>query len=143
MTGDTRVASTGRVGIFWGIRSSASASKKFVIVTDETTLDSAEPYDKFLTHPRGHYDVWETWQRLGVSGLKRRRLPEAIAWREYEDFPRGRIVFDTQAARFTVYADKRLQNEEAMSDILATFGLTDASYVIESDAHYRSRPIYG
>lgn len=60
----------------------------------------AEPYGDFLTHSQGHFEVWEGWQRLGPAGLARRGLPAAIACREYDEFPRGRIVFSKARAAF-------------------------------------------
>lgn len=50
-----------------------------MLVTDLTPLAEAEPYGAFLTHPRGHYEVWEGWRRLGPAGLARRGLPVLVA----------------------------------------------------------------
>ena len=70
------------------------AGGPLLLVTDHTSLAEAERYGDFLTHLRGHHDVWKRWRRLGPAGLARRGLPAAIAWHEYEHFPRGRVVFD-------------------------------------------------
>lgn len=91
------------VGIFWGIPDGSAPNR--VLVINATPLSRAEPYGAALTHPRGHYDVWEAWQGLGVAGHKRRGLPAAIVWSEYEQHPRGRIVYDTATRVFTIYAD--------------------------------------
>jgi hypothetical protein len=90
------------VGIFWGIPD----GQTYTLVLDRTPLSEAEPYGEALTHPRGHYEVWEQWRRLGPAGLARRNLPTAIVWHEYEHFPRGRVVYRIREQHFIVYADR-------------------------------------
>lgn len=92
------------VGIVWGVRDGDGPLR---LAIDSTPLVTAEPYGDFLTHPRGHHEVWEGWRRLGPAGLARRGLPAAIAWHEYEHFPRGWVVFDTRSSRFTLYTDRK------------------------------------
>jgi hypothetical protein len=121
------------VGIFWWAPEGPG-----VLVTDRTPLTEAEPYGDFLTHPAGHFEVWEDWRRLGVLGLRRRRLPPAIASTEYETFPRGRIVFHGPTQTFWIYADGRLQVPAVIKEIKAAFGLNDANSVVKSDSHYRT-----
>jgi hypothetical protein len=105
---------TGSLGIFWGI---PNTDYSWCILTDKTSLAEAEPYGDFLTHPRGHYDVWSEWQKLNATALAKRAIPEAVAFHEYEDFPRGRIVYHVKTRQFIIYADRRLQRPDAMSDI--------------------------
>ncbi len=123
------------VGIVWGVR---DVSGPLLLLTDRTSLGEAERYGNFLTHPRGHHDVWERWRRLGPAGLARRGLPAAIAWHEYEHFPRGRVVFDTTTDRFTLYADRRLQAPPTLPRVLRAFGLDPARCTVRSDPHYRT-----
>lgn len=123
-----------KVGIFWGVPRGAG----FTLVTDATPLAAAEPYGDLLTHSRGHYEVWEAWRRLGGGGLARRGLPGVIALSEYEAFPRGRIVYDTEAETFTIYADRKLQTAAFLGELVRAFGLGDRRRVVRSDAHYRS-----
>ncbi len=125
----------GSVGIVWGIRDGAGP---LLLVTDCTPLAEAEPYGDFLTHPRGHYEVWEGWRRLGAAGLAKRGLPTLIAWHEYEHFPRGRVVFDATTQRFTLYADRKLQAPGVLHEVLCAFGLDPARCVVRSDPHYQS-----
>ena len=127
-----------KVGIFWGVRDGPTALH---IVTDTTPLAGAESYGDFLTHPGGHYEVWEAWRRLGPAGLAARGLPRAIVWHEYEHFPRGRVVYHCPTARFTVYADRALQTDGLMTRILNAFRLERAQCDIKSDSHYRSGPL--
>ena len=123
------------VGIVWGVRDGAGPLR---LVTDCTPLAEAEPYGDFLTHPRGHHEVWEAWRRLGPAALARRGLPTLVAWHEYEHFPRGRVVFDTGRDRFILYADRRLQAPAILRRILDAFGLDAAQCDVRADPHYRA-----
>ena len=96
---------------FWGIPES---DHSWTLLIDSTSLADAEPYGDFLTHPRGHYEVWSHWQRRRAAPLAAQSVYQAIACHEYEDFPRGRIVYEIKSGRFIVYADRRLQQERTM-----------------------------
>ena len=123
------------VGIVWGVRDGDGPLR---LAIDRTPLVEAEPYGDFLTHPRGHHEVWEGWRRLGPARLARRGLPTVIAWHEYEHFPRGRVVFDTRSSRFTLYADRKLQAPGTLRRVLGLFGLDPLLCAVHSDPHYRT-----
>src|ERR1039458_8987371 len=72
------------VGIFWIVNGKS--------LIESTPLSEAEPYGVFLTHPRGHAEVWEAFQRAGA-------VPREV---EYEESPRGRVMFNTRTKRFTL-----------------------------------------
>ena len=65
------------------------------------------------------------------------RYPKRIVSTEYDDWPRGRIVYETLARRFVIYADRRLQAPDTIDVIKAAFGLGDAEVIVKSDLHYR------
>ncbi|UDL93589.1 hypothetical protein LGH83_13525 [Lichenihabitans sp. PAMC28606] len=123
------------VGIVWDVR---DGNRPPQLVIDGTSLVEAEPYGDFLTHARGHYEVWEGWRQLGPAGLIGRGLPPAIAWHEYEHFPRGRVVFNTRSRRFTLYADSKLQGRDTRLEVLGMFGLDPLFCDVHSDSHYRT-----
>ena len=77
-----------RVGIFWFFNRR--------LIADCSLLGSAEAYGEHLTHARSHFDFWNNLQHLGT-------VPREI---EYEEPPRGRVVFNTRTERFTLYADR-------------------------------------
>jgi len=126
-------ASEPSVGIFWGVRD----GRKLNLVTDHTPLSQAEAYGDALTHPRGHSEVWDAWQRLGPAGAARLGLPAAVSCSEYDEHPRGRIVYDTITKTFILYADRRLQTSAFLVRIIAAFCLPVARTVVRSDSHYR------
>ena len=126
---------TGSVGIFWGIPEPA---RSWTILADATSLIEAEAYGEFLTHPRGHYEVWTRWQKIRTAPIANRFILQAIADHEYEFFPRGRIVYNTGTGRFILYADRRLQQEATIARIASEFGLAAGTFTVRSDEHYRS-----
>ena len=109
------------VGIVWDVR---DGNRPPQLVIDGTSLVEAEPYGDFLTHARGHYEVWEGWRQLGPAGLIRRGLPPAIAC--------------TRSRRFTLYADSKLQGSDTRLEVLGMFGLDPLFCDVHSDPHYRT-----
>jgi hypothetical protein len=117
------------VGIFWRVNG--------VLVIDRSTLDEAEPYGDCIGHAAGHHERWEEWQALGAAGLAANGYPDRIASTEYDQWPRGRIVYETQAQRFVLYADRRLQKPHVVDALKTAFGLSEAKVIVRNDSHYR------
>ncbi len=120
------------VGIFWRVDGA--------LVIDRSTLKEAEPYGDCLTHAAGHYERWQQWQALGPVRLACKGFPAQIAWTEYDDWPRGRVVFEKTTQHFVVYADRRLQKPDVMDFLKPAFGLNavELKVIVRSDSHYRS-----
>jgi hypothetical protein len=124
------------VGIFWLIPSAGKA----VLFTQQSTLRDAESYGDCLTHPVGHYELWERLRALPFLTLKKRGLPVEIKSTEYEHYPRGRVVYEKPSDTFVIYADASLQVPEVVSKILQAFHLEGQKNVnVRSDSHYRTR----
>ncbi len=130
----TQRMSTPCVGIFWGI---PEPTRGMALLADKTPIDQGELYGECITHPNGHYEFWEGLTQLGASALTNRGLPTAPVWHEYEDFPRGRIVYWPKEKRFVIYADKRLQTKTFIAQLVEEFGIPNDSYAVRSDPHYR------
>lgn len=77
------------------------------------------------------------WQEAGGSWLRANGLPQSILTTEYDDHPRGRIVFDQNLDQFILYADRRLQTPNCLNAIKSRFNLLAARTTIRSDQHYR------
>ncbi len=61
-----------------------------------------------------------------------------IAGSEYKEWPRGRIVYDTESDRFILYADAQiLRDPTLMATIHERFGLPMDRIDAKSDSHYR------
>jgi hypothetical protein len=122
------------VGIFWRIQTSATAP---VLLVDFVPVENAEPYGDFLIHG-GHYEFWSRASKLNVPELRNRGLPEAVKWSEYEEWPRGRVVFHVPTKHFILYADRKLQSARTISLIVERFGLPKNRVNVRGDAHYTS-----
>jgi hypothetical protein len=110
-----------------------------VLLIDSTSLAEAEPYGDFLTHPRGHYEMWELWKEQGAPISIEKSIAQAITGYEYEYFPRGRIVYNIKTSKFIIYADRRLQQKSIIAKLVNKFGLPPDTFVVHSDIHYQSR----
>jgi hypothetical protein len=91
------------IGIFWIL----PAVDKVDLLAHTLTLDEAETYGDCLTCPLSHIDAWEATKR-GAQLLTPLATPTRIiiVTSEYEEWPRGRVVFERAAQRFVVYADR-------------------------------------
>ena len=109
-----------RLGIFWVVSGR--------LLLESTPLSRAEPYSDFLTYPESHIDAWE---RLRAAKL----VPADL---EYEDMPRGRVVYDTKSERFYFYADACILTKRRLCDrLMARLRLPAEQTDLLGDAHYR------
>jgi hypothetical protein len=76
---------------------------------------------------------------LGGARLAAKGYPDRIASTEYDQWPRGRIVYETPTRRSVIYADRRLQQQDIIYALKTAFGLTESELIvrIRSDSHYR------
>jgi hypothetical protein len=107
------------VGIFWMI------SGRLII--DSTPISSAEAYGDFRIHSGDHQSVWENLQLSG-------RVPLEM---EYQEAPRGRVMFGVKTRRFTLLAEKCiLRNEKVVKEIMSVMNLPSQKINIDTDGHY-------
>ena len=108
-----------RVGIFWLVDGTP--------LIDSTSLSEAEPYGDHLTHPRGHAEMWEQYQRGGLVSQEM----------EYEEPPRGRVIYHTKTRRFTFLADRCiLRDKNVVRRIMSELKLPRNTET-DTDSHYR------
>jgi hypothetical protein len=65
----------------------------------------------------------------------RRQLPE-LKDKEYEQLPRGRVIFDTNKNKAIIYLDKTLLKKRKVNEVLNFFDLDFTSAVLRTDPHY-------
>jgi hypothetical protein len=108
-----------RVGIFWVVGGR--------LVIDSTPLNEAEAYADFKIHSGDHISMWEKFQQKGIA-------PRDM---EYEDAPRGRVMYNAKTKRFSLLADRCiLKDKKLVQEIMTALGLTKTTE-IRTDEHYR------
>ena len=105
-----------RLGIFWLVNGK--------LLIDSVPLSECEQYGDHLNYPGSHIRVWELWQQVGKAPVES----------EYEEFPRGRVMYGTT---FTLLADRCILKRK---DLIAT--IKDELHLpkktmLGTDPHYR------
>jgi hypothetical protein len=123
------------VGVFWGFKN----ADHLILACHGASTTAIKPIEGFIDYELGHAEIWESWQRLGGTGLTRKGLPPDILSTDYDQHPRGRLlVIDATANRFILYADRNLQSPAIVSKLLEAFGVPPINASVQSDLHYRS-----
>jgi hypothetical protein len=118
---DTKVASTPEVGLFW-------CDLVGNMYSETVPLPNAEDYGEFKILDTAHINVWD----------KAIRANRKWAGKEYEEIPRGRVVYhrDPKNPEFVIYMPKQISKFK--SKILARFNLPTGHTRFDfSDEHYR------
>ena len=89
-----------------------------------------------LTYGPGHYETWAHWCRDRTVDPALRALVRSY---EYEDWPRGRIVFDRSRDLFIIYADRKLLTWQQSHASQLTFICRRDHAGVKSDFHYQSK----
>ena len=114
---------TPQVGIFWCYRWQVIA--KSIPVTD-ATCDSLGRVDTAFSH----LTEWET-NRIYLPRHK------MLLGTEYQQFPRGRVIYDTHQETFSLFADKSIITDTPLRlKVLEQFRLLKYSRIWRSDPHY-------
>ena len=122
------------MGIFWAVQEKGSA---VVLLDHRCPISEAEPYGDMLTCPHGHYEVWERWRKTSSKGHP--GIHSLIAIDEYEEWPRGRIVYSSPHDQVVLYADAQiLSRPDLLTVIYERFGLTVDQTQLTPDSHYVS-----
>ena len=122
---DEQRVGTPKVGIFWRV------GKRLVLAG--TPLAEAESYGECRNFPTSHVNYWEELQRDGKLS------PEM----EYDEPPRGRVVYNTRTERFTLMADRCIiGNKRLVAQIMNKLHLPKDTSV-ERDLHYRCAACIG
>ena len=60
---------------------------------------------------------------------------------DYIDYPRGRVIWDTEGNRAIIYIDPCIRKPGILKRIAEAFSITD--YVVEGDEHYHCKKCLG
>jgi hypothetical protein len=122
------------VGLFWVVEE----NRQSAIIALAVPLGQAAVYGDMLTVEIGHLDYWSRLARRGARALREAGIPSAPVWSEYEEWPRGRMLYDRTALRFVVRADRQLHRPDLMRLVTDRFDIDAGTATILSDDHYRS-----
>lgn len=107
------------VGIFWLFRGE--------VLFDTTPLSEAEPFGDFRIHSGNHISIWEQFRLAKI-------VPPEV---EYEEYPRGRVAFDSKSKRFNLLADRCiLRRKDTIAKIKRQMHLP-RNTSFGTDPHYR------
>lgn len=114
---------TGRVGIFWIF--------KGALIQDTVPCSQGEEYGDFINGKSDHCTYWPGAQR---------RIPGTAQY-EYDQVPRGRVVYRKKDGIFLVYgSEKFIQNEMQKGMVQAAFNLPKDKIIFKADEHYSPIP---
>ena len=113
---------TGKIGIFWWHAGRLLASV--------CRLDEGDAADGRVDSRFAHIEAWPVLQK---------RYPKLRAL-EYEDVPRGRVIYLQATMRFRVLMDKVLFQHEIKAAILDRFRLPKSRTSFVRDHHYTTNP---
>jgi len=108
------------IGIFWIYENKIFAKTQ--------NLDEVKSINGFKDSDLSHYQVWD----------KIKNKHPKFYFFEYEDIPRGRIVYDVNKNRFIIYCNENiLQDKISKKIILKKFDLINGQAIFKADSHYK------
>ena len=97
-------AQTGILGLFWVVEDHGKAA----LIAHAVSMEQAVPYGDMLTVDEGHFEFWSGLACRGPRLLRAAGIPTAPVWSEYEEWPRGRVLYDHPARCLVIPADRQL-----------------------------------
>lgn len=118
-----RDAGIGEVGIFWFFKGE--------ILQDSIPFTHGEEYGDFVNGKSDHCSFWRNIQRIDP----------AAAMYEYDQVPRGRVVYSKRDDKFIVYGSEQfVRNDIQRHIVVASFNLPLEKTVFRADEHYSNIP---
>jgi hypothetical protein len=97
------------------------------LIFDSTPLSQAGRYADHLIHEPGHIGCW-------AELIKSGKVPN----RDYEEFPRGRVAYNTTTDTFTLFADKCILDRKVIvRKIWSRLHIPPKKTKTDTDSHYR------
>ena len=122
------------VGPFWVVEEEGQTA----LIAVAVPLDRASAYGDIMTVDTGHLEYWSDLARRGARALREAGMPTAPVWSEYEEWPRGRVLYDRVARRCVIRADRQLHRPELIQLIADRFGIEADKVAVLLDDHYQS-----
>lgn len=117
---ENRRLSESRVGAFYFIGNK--------IISNDKDVREADSYGGYVNYS-SHWDLWRAFLR---------EYPEYDFF-DYDYFPRGRVVFDSNKHKYVLYIDPKLNSPKYLDKIKSRYHLTSGSFIFGDDEHYVSQ----
>mgnify|MGYP000141191908 CR=1 FL=1 len=111
-----------KVGLFWGYQKR--------LYTHIVEVEQGRDDGVFVNGLYDHVDFWPHLVR------KHREL----GLFEYEDLPRGRVIYCKETPCYRIICDKKLRTESYTQQIIDMFELVDVALEFMLDLHYTTDP---
>jgi hypothetical protein len=138
---DLREARVPRVGIIYVVDPAMVDPKRKSepeLYMSDVSVREAVSYGDLKTYDRvDHYGYWNgTLRRMLV------RVENGNIYRDkdYDFFPRGRVVYDTREDVYYLYLDRCLiKNQHLVNEIIEAMYLPRMKVSVDTDSHYKCR----
>jgi len=108
------------IGIFWIFENK--------IFSETQKINDIKTINGFKDSDLSHYQVWNKI---------RNQHPKFYLY-EYEDIPRGRVVYNVSKNKFVIYCNENILQDEILKRlILEKFQLLNEKSVFQEDEHYK------
>jgi hypothetical protein len=84
-----------------------------------------------IDSPFQHITEWES------KNIYLPKFKELIA-SEYQELPRGRVIYSTKTKKMTVYMDRTLFSLENKKKLINHFNITSDNVLWKKDSHYKT-----
>ena len=109
-----------KIGIFW------YWNNQVIGIAHSFNITKADSIG-LIDSPYTHVEYWVTLQEK-YSELQNY---------EYEQIPRGRVIFDTNKEKSIIYLDKTLLYKSKINRVYDFFNLNPEQSVLKKDSHYQ------
>jgi len=110
-----------KIGIFWFYKNEVIGIAHELKISEADSLGMID----------SHYEHISYWNKLRCKYSELREI-------EYEEIPRGRVVFNKNKNKLIIYLDKKLLKKEIVYKIYEFFNSDKYLSILMSDPHYRT-----
>ena len=96
------------------------------VLQASTPVREAEETAGWKNHDVSHSDYWDIYKIIN------RKFKDI----EYEEIPRGRVVYNVHKDQFTLFIDQCLNKPDILSQLMGAFSLPSAKTEVGFDEHY-------
>jgi hypothetical protein len=93
---------------------------------DRTPFNAAPAYADRATHEKGHDRYWDELQKA-----------QLVPTLEYDEVPRGRVVYNTKTKEFVLYLDRCISRHSDLVERIIYQMHLPSTTMVAADEHYR------